>query len=109
MIREAQKAGATTLREIAAAPNAHGSPQHAVDTQLTFASSDTSAGIQAADVIAGFVMRYVQGINAHAKLPSPESAGAFQSLLEMAEPKRGTGFNFVISRGDFARLGLLRA
>jgi hypothetical protein len=32
---------------------------------LTFASSDTSAGIQAADVIAGFVMRYVQDVNAN--------------------------------------------
>ncbi|MCA1394554.1 DUF3800 domain-containing protein [Bradyrhizobium sp. IC3123] len=37
---------------------------------LTFASSNASAGIQTADVIAGFVMRYVQSINTNAKMPS---------------------------------------
>jgi hypothetical protein len=75
---------------------------------LTFATSHTSAGIQAADMIAGFVMRYVQAINSGDKLPSPESVRIFQSLLEFAEPEHGTGFNFVVSHGDFARLGLLR-
>lgn len=76
---------------------------------LSFASSDTSAGIQAADVIAGFVMRYVQCVNVDAKVPSLQSVRAFQSMLELTEPARGTGFNFVISRNDFARLGLMRA
>ncbi len=77
--------------------------------ELTFGPSHTSAGIQAADVIAGFVMRFVQGVNVHKTMPSLDSARAFQLLLELAEPERGTGFNFVVSRGDFARLGLLRA
>lgn len=77
--------------------------------ELTFASSLSSTGIQVADVIAGFVMRFVQGVNMHRKVPPPDSARAFQQLLELAEPERGTGFNFVVSRGDFARLGLIRA
>lgn len=76
---------------------------------LTFAPSDASAGIQAADVLAGFVMRYVQGVNAQAKIPPPEYVRAFQSLLQLAEPERGTGINFVVSQDDFARLGLIRA
>jgi hypothetical protein len=54
-------------------------------------------------------MRYVQSIVAQAKLPTPESIEAFRSLLESAEPERGTGFNFVVSSRDFARLGLLNA
>ena len=77
--------------------------------ELVFSSSDASAGIQAADVLAGCVMRYVQSIVAQAKLPSPESIGAFRSLLELAEPERETGFNFVVSNRDFARLGLFNA
>lgn len=77
--------------------------------ELVFSSSDASAGIQAADVLAGSVMRYVQSIVAQAKLPSPESIRTFRSLLELAEPERGTGFNFVVSSQDFARLGLLNA
>jgi hypothetical protein len=74
--------------------------------ELTFAPSLSSTGIQVADVIAGFVMRFVQGVNMHRKVPSPDSARAFQLLLELAEPERGTGFNFVVSRGDFARLDM---
>jgi hypothetical protein len=77
--------------------------------ELAFAPSHTSPGIQAADVIAGFVMRFVQGVNVHEKVPSADSARAFRLLLELAEPECGTGFNFVVSRGDFARLGFLRA
>lgn len=77
--------------------------------ELTFAPSHTSPGIQAADVLAGFVMRFVQGVNVLGKVPSADSVRAFRLLLELAEPERGTGFNFVVSRGDFARLGLLRA
>jgi hypothetical protein len=76
--------------------------------RLTFATSHTSAGIQAADMIAGFVMRYVHVINSGDGLPSPESVRIFQSLLEFADPEHGAGFNFVVSHGDFARLGLLR-
>lgn len=77
--------------------------------ELSCAPSHTSSGIQAADVIAGFVMRFVQGVNVHRKMPSSDSATAFRLLLELADPERGTGFNFVVSRSDFARLGLLRA
>jgi hypothetical protein len=77
--------------------------------ELTFSASNLSAGIQAADVLAGFVMRYVQSIIAQATRPPPEEIKAFGLLLLLAEPERGTGLNFVLGRRDFDRLGLLQA
>ncbi|MGJ5181864.1 hypothetical protein ACQR16_34505 [Bradyrhizobium oligotrophicum] len=77
--------------------------------ELTFSASNLSAGIQAADVLAGFIMRYVQSIIAQAKMPPPEAIKAFGLLLLLAEPERGTGLNFVLGRRDFNRLGLLQA
>jgi len=77
--------------------------------ELTFSASNLSAGIQAADVLAGFVMRYVQSIIVQATMPPPEAIKAFGLLLLLAEPERGTGLNFVLGRRDFDRLGLLQA
>ena len=77
--------------------------------ELTFSESNVSAGIQVADVLAGFVMRYVQSIIAQASMPAPEAIKAFGLLLLLAEPERGTGVNFVLGRRDFNRLGLLQA
>lgn len=76
--------------------------------ELTFWPSNSSVGIQAADVLAGFVMRYVQSVIAQANVPSSGAIKTFHSLLLLAEPERGTGFNFVVSRRDFARLGLMQ-
>lgn len=76
--------------------------------ELTFLPSSASVGIQAADVLAGFVMRYVQNIIGQAIVPSSGAIKTFRSLLFLAEPERGTGFNFVVTRRDFARLGLVQ-
>lgn len=76
--------------------------------ELTFSESSASAGIQAADVLAGFAMRYVQSVIAQATIPPPEAIKAFESLLLSAEPERGTGLNFVVGGRDFDRLGLLQ-
>ena len=65
--------------------------------------------IQEADVPTGYVMCYVQAINAQGKLPSPEWAHAFRLILELAERECATGLNYVVSHLDFSRLGFLGA
>ncbi|MCW5690808.1 MAG: DUF3800 domain-containing protein [Pseudolabrys sp.] len=90
-------------------PFQHADYAFAEAADLLFARSHESLGIQIADVAAGFTMRYVHQVNVLAELPEREEIRAFQTLLETAEPERGTGANFVVSYGDFARLGLFRA
>ncbi|HTQ13449.1 MAG TPA: DUF3800 domain-containing protein [Rhizomicrobium sp.] len=76
--------------------------------KLKFATSHESAGIQAADAIAGFIMRYVKAVLSLGRPDVPHSI-AFDSLIRLSEPERGTGLNFVLSHADLERLGIREA
>jgi hypothetical protein len=76
--------------------------------KLEFANSHGSAGIQAADAVAGFVMRYVKTVLSLGQ-PDVRYRIAFDSLLRLSEPERGTGLNLVLSYADLERLGIREA
>jgi hypothetical protein len=77
--------------------------------KLVFLGSHASPGIQAADVMAGFVMRYVKDALYSQSGPSEESRVAFQRILELSEPSDGRGINFVLKTADVLSLGVVPA
>ncbi|ADU34880.1 DUF3800 domain-containing protein [Variovorax paradoxus] len=63
--------------------------------ELVFARSQDHVGLQLADMLAGFVMRYMRDY-ASGRSVQPSIHRAFEALLEMADPDRSIGMNFVI-------------
>jgi hypothetical protein len=73
---------------------------------LQFLRSHDSVGIQIADVLAGFIARYVQdavwgGLPMHA-----DKAAIFDRLVTMGDPSLGTGINFVAPDNMIRFLGI---
>ncbi len=79
------------------------------EAQLVFTGSHASPGIQAADVLAGFLMRYVKDVLYGEIPPSEEARAAFQRILELSEPADGRGVNFVLRTSDVINLGVMPA
>lgn len=77
--------------------------------RLVFLGSHASPGIQAADVLAGFLMRYVKDSLFGKRAPTDESQVAFQRLLGLSEPTEGRGVNFVLATADVMKLGVVAA
>lgn len=74
--------------------------------ELAFVRSDESVGIQVADVLAGFVMRYIKdGVSKPGLLRGGREA-AFGTLLGMSDSALGTGINLVVPGSVMARLGI---
>ena len=63
---------------------------------LVFARSDDSIGLQVADVLAGFVMRYVKDLGARRDV-DPNAREAFQILLQKSDPRTAVGVNLVVT------------
>jgi len=74
---------------------------------LTFAPSHEQPGVQAADILAGFVMHYVRNKLFRSSPTPPEARTAFLRLDELALPPHGSAINFVLSDTSVRRLGLL--
>lgn len=75
---------------------------------LVFAASHESPGIQAADVLAGFLMRYTKQALYEGTVSKGEQA-AFTRILELSEPSEGRGINFVLNATDLRSMGVLPA
>jgi uncharacterized protein YejL (UPF0352 family) len=73
---------------------------------LNFASSAQTPGIQAADVVAGFVMRYVKSVLHDGTAPDPVVRDIFDTLMDFTDPVQGLGVNFVLTNHDVVRLGV---
>jgi hypothetical protein len=73
--------------------------------RLRFERSGGSVGIQVADCLAGFVVRYAAD-GFCSKGVDDATAETFQHLLTMTDAKRGAGVNFVLASRDIARLGV---
>lgn len=74
---------------------------------LKFVSSQDSTGVQVADVLAGFVARYVQdavwgGVSMH-----PDKVNVFRALLETSDRQSGMGVNFVAPESLVRLLGVV--
>ena len=74
---------------------------------LTFANSTQAPGVQIADVLAGFLMSYVRNKLHRTNPTDPESRELFHRLIELGDPDRGLGINFVAADTAFAKLGIL--
>ncbi len=72
---------------------------------LQFVKSEEILGIQVADVLAGFVMRYVKDGLA-GKETAPELGDAFHTLIDMTNPMLGTGVNMVVPDSGMLRIGV---
>ena len=73
---------------------------------LRFARSVDEPGIQAADVLAGFAMRYIQDRLASAA-PLPDGREEiFAQLVGLAAPFLPVGVNFVVAEADLDRMGI---
>lgn len=76
---------------------------------LEFAQSGDHAGIQAVDVLAGFVMRYVRDVLGGKGPASSCAQEAFHKIVGLGNPRRGLGVNFVMPTQNLLRLGVLPA
>lgn len=74
--------------------------------RLTFVPSHTSAGVQAADILAGFVGDYFKTTLVARTLPSPGQRTAFARLLAQSDPSAGLGLNMVLPQIDIDRMGI---
>ena len=72
---------------------------------LQFVKSEEKIGIQVADVLAGFVMRYVKNGLAR-KMMDPDHKAAFYALLGTSNPTTATGVNMVLPNSGMLRLGV---
>jgi hypothetical protein len=75
--------------------------------RLTFAPSREQPGVQAADILAGFVMHQVRNKLFRSSPAPPEARTAFLRLDELAIPPHGSAINFVLSDTLVRRLGLI--
>ncbi|PZR32837.1 MAG: hypothetical protein DI526_15365 [Caulobacter segnis] len=75
--------------------------------QLVFARSHEQPGVQAADVLAGFLMHYVRNKLFRSSPTPPEMRTAFFALDELGPPPHGSAINFVLAEPSTRRLGLV--
>jgi hypothetical protein len=106
ILRQAMRS-AEGLAEAGAAPPMRFADYHFEErAQLVFLNSHASPGIQAADVLAGFVMRYTKDVLFGGEAPSSDARAAFRQVLALGDPARGLGINFVLPTRDLLRLGV---
>lgn len=74
--------------------------------ELAFVPSGGLAGIQAADLLAGFAMRHVRDVLA-GRPPSVEAVAVFRRLADGRQAHRGVGMNLMLSNRDIWRCGLV--
>lgn len=75
-------------------------------SQLCFVTSETEPGIQVADVVAGFAMRYVQDKLYGTKQVPAAFSEAFDLLQSFTDTSRSLGLNFVMTASQISTLGL---
>ncbi len=73
--------------------------------RLSFASSLAEPCIQAADLLAGFTMRFVRDALGRGAAGT-RARSEFFELLAATDPARATGINFVMTRRDLERAGI---
>lgn len=66
---------------------------------LTFVAS-SSPGVRAADLLAGFVMRYIKTVLYGSTPPAPEYVDVYRRMLLLSKPAEGLGVNLVLSPDD---------
>jgi hypothetical protein len=97
-ILETSKAAAESLQhEAARCFTPHSDFHFRESASLSFASSSKSTGLQIADILAGFCMRYVKDFFADRKHVSPVAHQTYDLLRRYTDASNGIGVNLVIS------------
>lgn len=69
---------------------------------LSFVQSESSVGLQVADVVAGFCMHYAKDLSISRKELPRVAHDAYRWLLRSGDAMRGTGISHVMSTGNVA-------
>ena len=97
-ILQVSKRGAESLRERAAEMfTPHSNFNFREVASLTFANSTKSVGLQVADILAGFCMRYVKGFFTEPKQVMPIAHQTYDLLRRFTDPAGAVGVNLVMS------------
>jgi hypothetical protein len=109
ILRDAKRS-AERLAEAGAVPATRFADFHfEEEARLVFTGSHAAPGIQAADVLAGFLMRYVKDALYSGRPAADQARAAFERILDLSEPSESRGINFVLPTSDVHRLGVLPA
>lgn len=108
ILKEAKKLVEETASGVAAGLP-HADFEFKESSQLVFLQSHSDAGIQAADVLAGFVMRFVKDALYGANVIAPEVAAVFDNILRCSQRSKGRGANFVLPASSIVTLGVMPA
>jgi hypothetical protein len=96
-ILEVSKEGAESLRERSAEMfTPHSNFNFREKAPLTFANSTKSVGLQVADILAGFCMRYVKGFFTEQEKVKPIAHQTYDMLRRHTDPTNGVGVNLVV-------------
>lgn len=107
-ILRSAKEGAEALARMGPVPVMASADYHFEEqATLVFARSHASPGIQAADVLAGFVMRFARDLLYDERVPSKQAQHAFHRIVALTDAADGRGVNFVLSGYDMHRLGIV--
>lgn len=108
-ILEVSKRGAESLRERATEMfTPHSNFIFRETASLTFANSTESVGLQVADILAGFCMRYVKGFFTELEQGKPIAHQTYDLLRRHTDPANGVGVNLVVPSNWAAALSLFR-
>jgi hypothetical protein len=107
ILRSAKK-GAEDLVRTGSVPMMPSADYHFEEqAALVFARSHASPGIQAADILAGFVMRFARDLLYGERAPSDQALEAFHRIVALTDAADGRGVNFVFSGFDMLKLGIV--
>lgn len=107
-VLEANKALAETLGAAGPMQKLAHADWHLVNpARLVFARSHDLPGVQAADILAGFLMHYVRNKLFRSSPTPPEMRTAFLAIDALGPPPQGSAINFVTSEKSVRRLGLI--
>jgi hypothetical protein len=106
-ILEVSKRCAEALRERAAEMfTPHSNFNFSESAPLSFASSTRSIGLQVADILAGFCMRYVKDFFTEHKKVRPVAHQTYDLLRRFTNPRGGVGLNLAMASQWAADLSL---
>jgi hypothetical protein len=109
ILRDAKRSAELLVEADAVPPTRFADYHFEEEARLVFTESHATPGIQAADVLAGFLMRYVKDALYDQHPPADQACVAFGRLIELSEPSESRGINFVLPTLDVLSLGVLPA
>jgi len=96
IIKSGKQSAEVVLNDGRVAYTPHSNFYFTQSAPLFFSNSERSCGVQLADVLAGFVMRYCKEIVTDSKAINPLLLSAYRMLTDHSIPSKGVGINLVV-------------